>query len=662
MTSNSFTILGLLAAISSFIVQPASLSTLAKWAALPLLWKAASPMWGVAVLSVTVLPTVCHPVDTLFAGGLILTTPRVLGLDLQGTINAGVLQVFAVYAGMTERGEESGGYVLLFGLLAGLGWYVTGFEDSVVRLETTLSDSFDEIENLKSSLQSLTALSKLHRFDRSRFSFQRLSALSLKLKHIATPRSPGKLSASSSFRSEHSDPRLITDESVMLTLGSEEGKCDSSAELTSNDLSSDDLDTLVTAILSKEFVLFGKAKAQKNAPIKNDFLQMLVQKNRVTLKNTGKPFKSQSSRKLLISTMEENSELNEQFEKLGEWNFDIFGLLNYTKSPLREVAFYIFSALNVTQQFALERTTLLTFLDKVERTYRPDNFYHNSLHAADVLNSVYFLLYSGVHRCGSFLELEIFTLITAALAHDVGHPGVNNAFLVLTQDKLAKTYNDHSVLENMHASTLFAILKGKQCCITSALTPDDYQVFRKLAISLILATDLQRHFDKQSEFKSALDRGLNLDDVEFRLMTLEICLKCADIGHGAKELRLHKQWSTFITKEFFSQGDKERALGLPISPLCNKEAVNVPKSQIGFIEVFVKPMFDMWSELVRKTVREDEEELVIEECLRWVRENVEFWNQECEAIKNGSPTFVLDDAPPLLTTRLGLYSRTDNKK
>ena len=51
--------------------------------------------------------------------------------------------------------------------------------------------------------------------------------------------------------------------------------------------------------------------------------------------------------------------------------------------------------------------------------------------------------------------LEMFALLTSALAHDVGHPGVNNAFLVNTGAPLAMRYNDISPLENMHASIMF---------------------------------------------------------------------------------------------------------------------------------------------------------------------------------------------------------------
>ena len=54
-------------------------------------------------------------------------------------------------------------------------------------------------------------------------------------------------------------------------------------------------------------------------------------------------------------------------------------------------------------------------------------------------------------------QTEQFSLLIAALAHDVAHPGVNNPFLVDTGHELALRYNDKSPLENMHCSRLFSI-------------------------------------------------------------------------------------------------------------------------------------------------------------------------------------------------------------
>lgn len=45
--------------------------------------------------------------------------------------------------------------------------------------------------------------------------------------------------------------------------------------------------------------------------------------------------------------------------------------------------------------------------------------------------------------------------------------------------------------------------------------------------------------------------------------------------------------------EFFSQGDKEREAGLPISPLCDRATTNRATSQINFVEFVVAPLFSL---------------------------------------------------------------------
>ena len=54
---------------------------------------------------------------------------------------------------------------------------------------------------------------------------------------------------------------------------------------------------------------------------------------------------------------------------------------------------------------------------------------------------------------------EAFVLLVSAIGHDVGHPGVNNAFLVALKSPLAQLYNDNSVLEAFHCAAYSQILR-----------------------------------------------------------------------------------------------------------------------------------------------------------------------------------------------------------
>ena len=50
-----------------------------------------------------------------------------------------------------------------------------------------------------------------------------------------------------------------------------------------------------------------------------------------------------------------------------------------------------------------------------------------------------------------------------------------------------------------------------------------------------------------------------------------------------------------------AQGDREAAQGLPVSPLCDRGRVDVPKSQITFLDYVVLPCFEALRGLAPKT-------------------------------------------------------------
>lgn len=51
-------------------------------------------------------------------------------------------------------------------------------------------------------------------------------------------------------------------------------------------------------------------------------------------------------------------------------------------------------------------------------------------------------------------------------------------------------------------------------------------------------------------------------------------------------------------EEFFLQGDKERESGMDISPMCDRHNATIEKSQVGFIDYIVHPLWETWADLV----------------------------------------------------------------
>ena len=62
-------------------------------------------------------------------------------------------------------------------------------------------------------------------------------------------------------------------------------------------------------------------------------------------------------------------------------------------------------------------------------------------------------------RDGLLEDIDVLSLLLAAICHDLEHPGTTNAFQVNTASVLALRYNDVSVLENHHTAVAFATIE-----------------------------------------------------------------------------------------------------------------------------------------------------------------------------------------------------------
>ncbi|CEL91796.1 unnamed protein product [Vitrella brassicaformis CCMP3155] len=242
------------------------------------------------------------------------------------------------------------------------------------------------------------------------------------------------------------------------------------------------------------------------------------------------------------------------------------------------------------------KAELESFLRRLQSAYL-SNHYHNAAHAADVANSMHFLMQATDLWAHTIPETKAATCV-AALGHDVGHEGKNNQFYVTTLSDLALKYNDTSVLENYHASTTFAILVATENnFINKWMSKEEFSHFRGIVISLILSTDPSTHFGDMSAFRVRLKTPdftpLHGED---KKMLLKLLIKAADIGHAAKEWSIHLKWTLRVQQEFWEQGDAEMLLGLPQSPLCDRSNSDIPANQTGFLKYVAIPLFSLVQE------------------------------------------------------------------
>ena len=103
---------------------------------------------------------------------------------------------------------------------------------------------------------------------------------------------------------------------------------------------------------------------------------------------------------------------------------------------------------------------------------------------------------------------------------------------------------------------------------------------------------------------------------------------CSDLSNPTKPHNIYSMWVDRIMEEFFRQGDKEpkniffskkdksfrspiqlclrydrsliqeREAGIDISPMCDRHNATIEKSQVGFINFIVHPLWETWAELV----------------------------------------------------------------
>jgi len=318
------------------------------------------------------------------------------------------------------------------------------------------------------------------------------------------------------------------------------------------------------------------------------------------------------------------------------WQFDAFKLNDVTNGhPLSSLAFYLFHTEGLIEHFSLKPAHLARFLRHVEEGYR-NNPYHNKIHAADVLQTMQVILKRGGMLPGYADPLTHMACLLAAVIHDYEHMGCTNDFLINKCDDLAVRYNDRAPLENHHLAAAFLLLKQRDYNFLSDMPKSSFDRLRKLVIELVLATDMKQHFAivshfttihrlsssdsltpslpslkectrgrrSESGYSSAGHHSLNsgdpgapgqhvivpLDEAE-RLLSLQVALKCCDLGHTASALPVHLRWVAALEEEFFRQGDAERAAGMTISPLFDRNKQGISKSQVGFYDIVVIPLF-----------------------------------------------------------------------
>ncbi|XP_065167744.1 high affinity cAMP-specific and IBMX-insensitive 3',5'-cyclic phosphodiesterase 8-like isoform X3 [Atheta coriaria] len=293
-------------------------------------------------------------------------------------------------------------------------------------------------------------------------------------------------------------------------------------------------------------------------------------------------------------------------ENVLDWDFNVFKLESLTEHrPLVNLGEQIMSHYDVHKTLGCDERTMYNWLLKIEANYHSSNPYHNSAHAADVLQAVAVFLTKD--RLRLVLDpIDQATALIAAAAHDVDHPGRSSAFLANSANPLAILYNDITVLESHHAACTFKLtLNDDKCNIFKRLDRETYNLVRFNIVDMILATEMTKHFEHLAKFVNVFctQTAEELEEVlpevlsapENITLIKRIMIKCADVSNPTRSLPLCIEWSKRIAEEYFQQTEEEQEKSLPVvMPLFNRGTCSVPKAQIGFMDFIINNMMDAW--------------------------------------------------------------------
>ena len=79
---------------------------------------------------------------------------------------------------------------------------------------------------------------------------------------------------------------------------------------------------------------------------------------------------------------------------------------------------------------------------------------------------------------------------------------------------------------------------------------------------------------------------------------MDFVIHTADISNPTKVFDVYFKWAKLVVEEFYSQGDKEKNLGLKCS--CDRDKVTIYKSQKGFIDFIELPFFSLVAKVFPK--------------------------------------------------------------
>ncbi|HUJ76588.1 MAG TPA: 3',5'-cyclic nucleotide phosphodiesterase [bacterium] len=277
------------------------------------------------------------------------------------------------------------------------------------------------------------------------------------------------------------------------------------------------------------------------------------------------------------------------------------GVRVYALGGPAQLAEFVLSLLELegsARQVGADPARLGDFVRAIAERYRP-NPYHNLQHAADVTNTMAWLLTRPTFHSHLPPNLR-FWLLIGAIVHDVDHPGHNNQWEMYVRSSRAERYHNHSVLENHSLALARELLARPALRFQATMDPADVAQGERILEQVVLATDFAFHKPFMEHFGrlvAAAGRPVDFAPPDFLLEVGKALLKAADIANTTKPFPQAKLWGLRVMQEFWAQGRMEKQGDFPVGPLNDEDRVDLNLAQAGFIRFAALDLFQLLAQL-----------------------------------------------------------------
>ncbi len=270
------------------------------------------------------------------------------------------------------------------------------------------------------------------------------------------------------------------------------------------------------------------------------------------------------------------------------------GVINSFSFPFQLILLLteMYADLGLIEALQIDRKTLRRFLTAVEASYRPNPF-HNFRHCFCVTQMMFTLIHGcGLDKKSYFRPRDLAVFLTAAICHDLDHPGLNNSYQVNARTALAIKYANVSPLENHHKDQAMKLLNDPETNIFGNLNEAEIEEAKADVSRLILATDMAKHNEIVARFESFVTAGFDGSDADHVNSLKCVLIKACDISNECRPISVSEDWVERLLQEYFEQSDLEKSQRLPFAPFMDRDKVTKSSAQTGFLRSTLIPFME----------------------------------------------------------------------